>query len=81
MNLGSRDAATDPGNQAAAAASLCALGRANGIDCGVIAQPGKHDWPTAGAAFANALPWLAAQLGTPGVVRIPLPGKATQQAL
>jgi S-formylglutathione hydrolase FrmB len=81
MNLGSRDAAADPGNQAAAAASLCALGRANGIDCGVVAQPGKHDWLTAGAAFANALPWLAGQLGTPGVVRIPLPGKATQQTL
>lgn len=40
-----RDAAADPGNQTAAAYSLCALGRANGIDCAVVPQPGKHDWP------------------------------------
>ena len=74
MALAGRGAASDPGNPAAAAASLCALGRANGIDCAVVAQPGKHDWPTAGTAFATALPWLAGQLGTPDVARIPLPG-------
>jgi S-formylglutathione hydrolase FrmB len=73
MAAAGRGAAADPGNPAAAAASLCALGRANGIDCAVVAQPGKHDWPTAGTAFAAALPWLAGQLGTPNVVRIPLP--------
>ncbi|MCW2664002.1 MAG: hypothetical protein JWP83_5154 [Mycobacterium sp.] len=74
MALAGRGAGADPGNQAAAAASLCALGRANGIDCAVVAQPGKHDWPTAGTAFATALPWLAGQLRTPDLARIPLPG-------
>lgn len=68
-----RDAAADPGNQTAAAYSLCALGRANGIDCAVVPQPGKHDWPFADRAFAASLPWLAGRLGTPGVPRIPLP--------
>lgn len=66
MRLASRDAAANPGNQTAAAYSLCALGRANGIDCAVLPQPGKHDWPFAGRAFAAALPWLAGRLGTPG---------------
>jgi len=64
-----------PGDQNAAAESLCALGRANGIYCTVVAQPGKHDWPFAGNALAAALPWLAGQLGTPAVPRIPLPPK------
>ena len=62
------------GTSVAAADSLCTLGRANGIDCAVVAQPGKHDWPFADRVFATALPWLAGQLGTPGVPRIPLPG-------
>ncbi|SPM30772.1 alpha/beta hydrolase [Mycobacterium terramassiliense] len=74
MALAGRGAAADPGNQAAAAGSLCALGRANGIDCAVVAHPGKHDWPTAGTVFSTALPWLAGRLGTPDVPRIPLPG-------
>jgi S-formylglutathione hydrolase FrmB len=62
-----------PGDQAAAAESLCELGRANGINCTIVAQPGKHDWPFASNAFAAALPWLAGRLGTPGVPRIPSP--------
>jgi S-formylglutathione hydrolase FrmB len=74
MRLAGRDAAANPSNQTAAANSLCALGRANGIDCAVVPQPGKHDWPFADQAFATALPWLAGQLGTPEVPRIPLPG-------
>ncbi len=74
IGLAGREAAADPGNQTAAAYSLCALGRADGIDCAVLPQPGKHDWPFADRAFAAALPWLAGQLGTPGVPRIPLPG-------
>jgi hypothetical protein len=68
-----RLAAANPGNQTAAAYSLCALGRVNGIDCAVLPQPGKHDWPFAGRAFAAALPWLAGRLGTPGVTRTALP--------
>ena len=34
-------------DQAGAANSLCALGAANGINCAVVSQPGKHDWPFA----------------------------------
>ncbi|OBH91708.1 hypothetical protein A5680_00540 [Mycobacterium sp. E2989] len=76
IRLAGREAAADPGNQTAAAYSLCALGRANGIDCAVLAQPGKHDWPFADRAFAAALPWLAGRLGTPGIPRTALPGTA-----
>jgi S-formylglutathione hydrolase FrmB len=61
----------NPGDQTAAAESLCALGRAHGIDCAIVAQPGKHDWPFASNAFAASLPWLAGRLGTPGVPDIP----------
>ena len=72
--LGGKDAAVHVSDQAAAANSLCALGAANGINCAVVAQPGKHDWPFADHAFAAALPWLAGQVGTPGVPRLGLPG-------
>lgn len=74
MLLAGRDAAANPSNQTAAANALCAVGRANGIDCAVITHPGKHDWPFADTVFGMALPWLAGQVGTPGVPRIPLPG-------
>src|ERR1700687_3845336 len=57
----------------AAANTLCALGTARGIDCTVVAEPGKHDWPFAGRAFAATLPWLAGQINTPGVPRSPPP--------
>ncbi|ORW75273.1 alpha/beta hydrolase [Mycobacterium saskatchewanense] len=76
VRLAGREAAANPSNQTAAAYSLCSLGRANGIDCAVVAQPGKHDWPFADRAFAASLPWLAGRLGTPGVTRIPLPPAA-----
>ncbi len=64
---------SNPGDQTFAANALCGLGSANGINCAVVAQAGKHDWPFAGRAFAAALPWLAGQLGTPGVPRVPFP--------
>jgi S-formylglutathione hydrolase FrmB len=66
--------AANANDQAAAANSLCGLGSANGIRCAVVSQPGKHDWPFAAHAFAAALPWMASQIGTPGVPPIPLPG-------
>lgn len=66
--------------QTAAAESLCHLGRANGIDCAIVAQPGRHDWPFASRAFTAALPWLAGRLGTPGVPRIPLPNASPPRA-
>ncbi|GDY29801.1 alpha/beta hydrolase [Gandjariella thermophila] len=34
-------------------------------------RPGKHDWQLGSAAFADALPWLAQQLGLPGVTPTP----------
>jgi S-formylglutathione hydrolase FrmB len=80
MRLAGRDAAANPNNQTAAAYSLCALGRANGIDCAVLPQPGKHDWSFADRAFVAALPWLAGQLGTPGVSRTSLPGESPADA-
>jgi S-formylglutathione hydrolase FrmB len=81
LRLASRDAAADPGNQTAAAYSLCALGRANGIDCAIVPQPGRHDWPFADRAFAAALPWLAGRLGTPGVPRTALPAVSPPSTL
>lgn len=57
-----------------AARSLCRLATQHGIDCAVVPQTGKHDWPFAAAVFADALPWLASQLGTPDVPDIALPG-------
>ncbi len=68
--------AGNPEGQDVAADTLCALGRAHGIRCAVVAQEGRHDWPFAAAAFASALPWLAGHLGTPEVPRLPLPGDA-----
>jgi S-formylglutathione hydrolase FrmB len=74
VGLGGQDAAGNPGDQTDAANALCKLGHANGITCSVIATPGKHDWPFAMDVFTSSLPWLAGQIGTPGVQKIPLPG-------
>jgi len=71
--LSDRESVANPNDQMSAAESLCALGRANGINCAIVAQPGKHDWPFASNAFAAALPWLAGRLDTPRVPRIPAP--------
>jgi S-formylglutathione hydrolase FrmB len=51
----------------AVAAKLCDLAGAQSISCGVVAYPGKHDWPFAGRSFAAALPWTAGRLRTQGV--------------
>lgn len=45
-----------------AAESLCGLGAANGIACEVVDLPGRHDWPSAAAAFTTTLPWVVARL-------------------
>ncbi|MUL63511.1 hypothetical protein BOO86_03470 [Mycobacterium sp. CBMA 234] len=60
--------------QTVAAHSLCGLGSTRGMRCAVVEQPGKHDWPFAAQAFTVTLPWVAGQIGTPGVPRLPLPG-------
>jgi S-formylglutathione hydrolase FrmB len=73
IGLGGQDKILYPDDQTEAAHRLCRLGRVNGIDCAVVAQPGKHDWPFASRAFAAALPWLAGELGTPDTSFMALP--------
>ena len=45
-----------------------------GIECAVVKTDASHDFQGAGDAFADALPWLAGKIGTPGVKPIPMPG-------
>jgi len=56
-----------------AARRLCTAGMSAGMTCTVVARPGNHDWAYAQAALSQAFPWIAGQLGTPGVPRMPLP--------
>jgi S-formylglutathione hydrolase FrmB len=65
------------GELAAVAQYVCALSSSYGIECSVVPQAGKHDFPSAVSTFASALPWLAGKLGTPGAPVIPLPGAPT----
>jgi S-formylglutathione hydrolase FrmB len=81
VGLGGQDEMALPDDQTTAAKTLCKLGRANGIECAVVAQPGHHDWPFASRAFAAALPWLAGRLGTPEVPRIALPSSPSHPAV
>ena len=73
---GGHHSGEDPDGQTEAAHTLCALSKANGIACGVIATPGQHNWPFAEEVFVSSLPWLAGQIGVAAVVRSPLPGMA-----
>jgi S-formylglutathione hydrolase FrmB len=59
---------------AANANKLCALLSGYNIECSVVGYGGQHDFHSAGAGFANALPWLAYRLGTPDVRAKSLPG-------
>ncbi|OMB94336.1 hypothetical protein A5733_14245 [Mycobacterium sp. NS-7484] len=61
-------------DHAANANKLCVLLSAHHAQCSVVGYPGSHTFDAAGVGFANALPWLAGQLGTPNVEKIPLPG-------
>ena len=65
-------------NPTAAARTLCRLATTVDIDCAVVPLPGKHDWPFGAKAFGASLPWLAAQIGTPDVPEVPLPGTSGQ---
>ncbi|MFJ5231304.1 alpha/beta hydrolase [Kitasatospora sp. NPDC088391] len=58
----------------AQARQLDAAARKAGFKSRVVVQPGRHVWQFAAGAFAEAMPWLAQQLGTPG----PHPGTAAQ---
>jgi len=65
---------TNSENHADIAHALCSLVSSYGIECAVVAHQSSHDFQGAGHAFADALPWLAGKLGTPGVRPIPMPG-------
>jgi S-formylglutathione hydrolase FrmB len=65
---------TTASDHAGAAQYLCELASDYGVECAVVSDPGKHDWPSAASAFPMALPWLAGRLGTPGVPPSPMPG-------
>jgi len=68
------DPPTSPSDHAGAAQYLCELASDYGVECAVVSDPGKHDWPSAASAFPIALPWLAARIGTPDVPVVPMPG-------
>lgn len=61
-------------DHAKTAMQLCTLFAAYDIECSVVGYGGGHDYASAAAGFAAALPWLAGRLRTPGVPVIPLPG-------
>ena len=46
---------------------LCAAAVAVDIGCSLRVYPGYHTWQFAAQAFANALPWLAQRVRTPGL--------------
>lgn len=52
-------------DQTGAAQDLCAVGRTVGIDCTIHTMVSFHTWQFAQRAFADSLPWLAAQLSSP----------------
>ena len=61
-------------DHAVVANELCSLVSIYGIECAVVSTHASHDLAGAGHAFADALPWLAGKIGTPGVRPIPMPG-------
>jgi S-formylglutathione hydrolase FrmB len=65
---------TNSEDHAVVANNLCSLLSDHGVECAVVSYAGSHDFPSAGLAFAAALPWLAGRIGTPGVRPIPMPG-------
>lgn len=61
-------------DHAANANKLCALLSAHNVECSVVSYPGNHTFTAAARGFADALPWLAARLGTPDTEQRSLPG-------
>ncbi|WP_196807928.1 alpha/beta hydrolase-fold protein [Mycobacterium sp. 141] len=58
-------------DQANSARQLCTVARSVGIDAQLLVMEGDHDWPMAAQAFVTTLPWMAEELGTPGVPTMP----------
>ncbi|GAB2651284.1 alpha/beta hydrolase-fold protein [Prescottella soli] len=63
--LGGQDGTHDSG-ETGAAEQLCATAQSVGITCSVHTSNGRHTWQFAAQGFADALPWLATQIHTPG---------------
>jgi S-formylglutathione hydrolase FrmB len=70
---GTSDPIGNPEGQDVAARTLCSAASAKGIRCAIVGTPGRHDWPFAANAFADALPWLSGHLHTQDVPQLPLP--------
>ena len=66
----------NPADHAGVATFLCSVASSSGIPCSVVPVGGGHDFASAAKVFDTALPWLAGQLGTPGVPVVALPGGA-----
>ncbi|GLZ46887.1 hypothetical protein Acsp06_30720 [Actinomycetospora sp. NBRC 106375] len=64
--VGGRGGGGATGQELPEAQALCAQATPRGIACAVDTQPGRHSWPFASTAFADALPWLAGRLAAPG---------------
>lgn len=60
-------------DHAANANKLCGLLSVHNVECSVVSYPGTHTFTAAAKGFADALPWLAGQLGTPDTQRRPMP--------
>ncbi|MCV7344730.1 alpha/beta hydrolase-fold protein [Mycolicibacterium rhodesiae] len=58
-------------DEAGAADDLCATAKTVGISCSVHRIISFHTWQFAERAFSDALPWLAAQIKTPGATDSP----------
>lgn len=61
-----QDSDTRDAGETGAAEQLCATAGSVGITCAVHTSDGRHTWQFAAQGFADALPWLAAQIHTPG---------------
>ncbi len=58
-------------DEAGAADDLCTTAKTVGISCSVHRIISFHTWQFAERAFSDALPWLAAQIKTPGATDSP----------
>lgn len=65
IGMGGHDNFNDPDREGAAQ-DLCSAAKAVNIDCDVHQMISGHTWQFASQTFADSLPWLAAQIHTPG---------------
>jgi S-formylglutathione hydrolase FrmB len=65
LGFGGHDDVHDS-DEAGAAQDLCAVATSVGITCSIHTLVSYHTWQFASRAFADALPWIATQIHTPG---------------